>query len=218
MQSDLAPLGGTVGHQQQVANLGNLQRRAADARLVDQLGRIEQAMEVETVRQLRRYPRNSSVSCCCRSIQLPVTRGRELHHPLMSERRSRVNGQQLPQLVEFEHAFAGVLDGCWKRSSGLLSMVQERSPGTRRVARPAAVHRFHSRTPAARLSAFAALRQIHWLPVLRACFQLAVLGASHFSSPDQRGPMLHAIPMHSFSLAPPAISPTRRSFPRCKAW
>ena len=47
VKGDLAPLGGAVGHQQQVANLQHFQRGAADARLVDQLGGIEQAVKVE---------------------------------------------------------------------------------------------------------------------------------------------------------------------------
>ncbi len=47
MQGDLAPLGGAIGDQQQVANLQDLQRGAADARLVDQLCGIEQAVKIE---------------------------------------------------------------------------------------------------------------------------------------------------------------------------
>ena len=48
-----------------------------------------------------------------------IARRRELHHALMSERRSRVSRQQLAQLVEFEHALAGVLDGDGRASSRL---------------------------------------------------------------------------------------------------
>ena len=44
---DLAPLGGTIGEQQQISNLQDLKRRARDARLVDQLRRIEQSVKVE---------------------------------------------------------------------------------------------------------------------------------------------------------------------------
>ena len=47
MQRDLAPLRGAVGDQQQVANFGDLQRRAADPRLVDQRRGIEQAVKIK---------------------------------------------------------------------------------------------------------------------------------------------------------------------------
>ena len=42
---------------------------------------------------------------------LAVTRRRELHHPLMSERRSGVNSEQMTKMIEFKNAFAGVLYG-----------------------------------------------------------------------------------------------------------
>src|SRR5450755_3679942 len=42
---------------------------------------------------------------------LVITRRRELHHALMPERRTGVNGEQLPQLIELENALAGVLNG-----------------------------------------------------------------------------------------------------------
>ena len=56
---------------------------------------------------------------------LAVTRGRELHHAVMSKRRARVNGQQLTQLIEFEHALAGVMDWAGSAHQGCVAMVQE---------------------------------------------------------------------------------------------
>ncbi len=47
MQRNLAPLGSTIGQQQHIAQLGNLQRCAANARLVQDIGRIQQAGEIE---------------------------------------------------------------------------------------------------------------------------------------------------------------------------
>ncbi len=114
MQRDLAPLGGTIGQQQQIANLEDLQRRARDARLVDQLRRVEQSVKVEA-------SAGAQVSAqLFRELLLSldpgtVLRGRELGHALAPERRSRISRQQLAELVEFEHALAEVRG--WESSS-----------------------------------------------------------------------------------------------------
>ena len=47
MQRDLAPLGGAVGNQQQIANLGDLQRGAAMRDLLISCGGIEQTVKIE---------------------------------------------------------------------------------------------------------------------------------------------------------------------------
>ncbi len=110
MQRDLAPFGSPVGDQQQVADLGNLQCGAADPRLVDQSRRIEQPVKIK-------MSAGAKISSqLFGQLLLPldplaVTRRREPHHLLVSKRRRGVNGQQLAQLIELKHAFAGVLDG-----------------------------------------------------------------------------------------------------------
>ncbi len=49
---------------------------------------------------------------------LAVTRGRELHHAFVSEWRAGVNGEQLAQLIEFEHALAEVVDWAGRAHQG----------------------------------------------------------------------------------------------------
>jgi hypothetical protein len=109
MECDLAPLGGAIGEQEQIANLDDLQRGSGDACLVDQLRRIEQTVEVET----SSGPQVSAQlfgELLLALDPLAVTRGRELHHPLMSERRGGVDGEELPEQIEFQDSFAGVWD------------------------------------------------------------------------------------------------------------
>ncbi len=109
MKCDLAPLGGTVGEQKQIANLDDLQRGSGDACLVDQLRRIEQTVKVKT-------PSGPQVAAqlfgklLLALDPLAVTRGRELHHPVVPERRGGIDGEELPELIEFQNAFAGVWD------------------------------------------------------------------------------------------------------------
>ena len=85
MQRDLAPLGGAVGQQQHVADLGNLQRGAADARLVQHIGRIEQAGEIEA------SARAQVAAQLFGELLLPldpraVARGRELRNAVLPQR------------------------------------------------------------------------------------------------------------------------------------
>ena len=110
MQRDLAPLGCAVGQRQDVADLGQLQRRAADARLADQLRGIEQAVEVEAASRLEKAAK------LARQLVLPldpgaILRRRERRNASAAQRRRGIDRQQFAQVVEFEHAFAGVRMG-----------------------------------------------------------------------------------------------------------
>ena len=117
MQRDLPPLGGAVGHQQQIANLGDLQRGPVDARLVDQRRGIEQAVKIEVAAGAQ-ISAQLLGQLLLAFDPLAVTRGRELHHAFVSKRRAGVNGEQLPQLIEFEHALAGVMDWAGRAHQG----------------------------------------------------------------------------------------------------
>ncbi len=120
MQSDLAPLGGAVGQQQHVANLAELQRRAANARLVDQQSGIEQAVKIKAAA-------GAQVSAqLFRELLLPLDPGSVLRGRRVAYTRSRPSGedvyrrQQLAKLIEFQHALAGVLAGAREKTwSGL---------------------------------------------------------------------------------------------------
>src|ERR1019366_8938708 len=85
------------------------QGSAADARLVHQCRGIEQAMKIEMTAGTQ-ISAQLGDQLLLAFDPLAVTRGRELHHAFMSKRRAGVNSEQLTQLIEFEHALAGVMD------------------------------------------------------------------------------------------------------------
>src|SRR5271166_288227 len=124
MQRDLAPLCSTINRQQQVANLDDLQRCALNARLVDQRRGVKQTVEIEVAAG----PQISSQllgQLLLALDPLPVTRGRELHHAGLSRRGTGIHREHPPQLVEFEHALAAVLDWAGDAHRLMLDMVQE---------------------------------------------------------------------------------------------
>src|SRR5208337_1735705 len=96
MQCNLAPFRSAINHQQQVANLGGLQRSALYARLVDQRRGIEQTVKIEVS-----APAQVSAQLLGELLLQPypcaVTRGRELHHPCVSKGRCGVSREQLAQ-------------------------------------------------------------------------------------------------------------------------
>ena len=124
MQRDFAPLGGAIGKVHQVADLGNFQRGAADARLAQQRSGIEQAVKIEaaTLAQIAAHFFGQLLLALDPGA---VPRGRELHHAIVPQRRSGVDRQQFAQLLELQNTLAAVAKRARNRHGR--SMVQEKN-------------------------------------------------------------------------------------------
>src|SRR6266853_4085325 len=126
MERDLAPLGGFVDEQHEVANLGDLQRGAGNARLGQQAVCIEEAGEIEAAAGGVKAPRFVGELLLLVDPGA-VERGPQLRDAGLAQRRADVCAQNVTKVIEFQDAGGRVLERL--RDHALMMVSRRRGDG-----------------------------------------------------------------------------------------
>src|SRR5215472_8824333 len=110
MQGHLPPLRRFVDHQQNVANLIDLERSFPDAGLGQQLAGIEEPGEIESSSRSEKAAvlrGQLLLACDPRAIR----RRRQPAHPGLAQWGPDIAGKKVAKLVKFQYAWGSVLEG-----------------------------------------------------------------------------------------------------------